>query len=239
MQGLFITGTDTGVGKTFVTCGIIRALRERGVRVGAYKPVCSGGEAVADGGFCWPDVEALSDALGPAVPSERICPQRFLAPLAPPAAAECEHRQVDDALLLSGIDAWRLDADLLIIEGVGGLLCPLTDSMTVADFAARLGVPLVVVAALRLGVINHTLLTLEVARSRGLTVAGVLLNETGPDDGSNSSSILEISERAGTAVLGVVPFEAKGRADATGRLRRPDILSRIDWSGLGTEFLHV
>lgn len=238
MQGLLITGTDTGVGKTSVACGIVRSLREAGVRVGAYKPVCSGAEVDADGTQRWPDVEALAAALGGDVPPERICPQQFAAPLAPTAAARLERRRIDETLLMSGIDAWRGDADLLVIEGVGGLLCPLTDAGTVADFAQRVGVPLIVVAALRLGVINHTLLTLEVARSRGLHVAGLILNEVGPDAGSNASSIAEISERAGTAVLGVVPFDGKGRTDASARLRLPEILSRIDWLGLSAEIPH-
>jgi dethiobiotin synthetase len=291
MQGLLITGTDTGVGKTFVACGIVAALRQQGIRVGAYKPVCSGGEARADGTIGWPDVEALAEALGPAAPSERICPQRFIAPLAPPSAAALERRSVDERQLFEGINAWRQHADLLIIEGVGGLLCPLSQNMTLADFGGRIGVPLVVVAALRLGVVNHTLLTLEVARHRGLTVAGVLLNEIGPDDGSNASSIAEISARGEVNVLGVLPSAADRRSrpeepmptrtpsprpsppnhaadrgeDRRGgegderdvglrasarksmrhaadesicRLRRPEILSRIDWSGLGAELSH-
>jgi dethiobiotin synthetase len=207
MHGLLITGTDTGVGKTFAACGIVRALREQGLRVGAYKPACSGGETRADGTLSWPDVDLLASALAADARSKQICPQRFAAPLAPPAAAALEQRRVDERLLTAGVEAWRGAADLLIIEGVGGLLCPLSEHLTVADFAERIGVPLVIVAALRLGVINHTLLTLEVARARGLPVAGVLLNQVGPDDGSNASSIAEITVRGGAKVLGVLPFD--------------------------------
>jgi dethiobiotin synthetase len=291
MQGLLITGTDTGVGKTFAACRIVRAARAQGVRVGAYKPVCSGSEVESDGRPRWPDIDALAAALAANVPSEQICPQRFAAPLAPPAAAALEQRQVDEAQLFGGVDAWRDAVDLLIIEGVGGLLCPLSENLTVADFARSVGAPLVVVAALRLGIINHTLLTLEVARKRGLHVAGVLLNETGPDDGSHASSIAEITARGGTTVLGVLPFEPSERAssrasavdvvpsprpsppndagasgevdcggegeecfaarsaptgepmpaaadEASGRLRRPGLLSRIDWLGLSAEIPH-
>src|SRR5689334_19570706 len=102
MRGLFITGTDTGVGKTHIACGILRDLREAGVRSGAYKPACSGVEFLADGRQSWSDIEALAIATGNEFPLERICPQRFAAPLAPPAAASAEGRHVDPELLVSG-----------------------------------------------------------------------------------------------------------------------------------------
>jgi len=223
MHGLFITGTDTGVGKTHIACQIVAASARAGIRVGAYKPACSGGEVDAAGRLDWPDVAALAAALPIEVPRGQICPQCFQVPLAPPSAAAAEERSVDAALLEQGVDRWRDDVDLLVVEGIGGLLCPLTETETVADLAGRLGYPLVIVAALRLGVINHTLLTIEVARQRGLPIAGVLLNETGPDDGSNASSIAEITARADVPVLGVVPF------DEQGRLRPCELILRIDW----------
>lgn len=228
MKGLFVTGTDTDVGKTHVACQIVRACRDAGIRVGAYKPVCSGAEVDAEGNRYWPDVAALSAALPADVPLDQICPQCFQVPLAPPSAAAAEERSIDTALLAGGIDRWRTQVDLLVVEGVGGLLCPLTENESIADLAGRLGYPLVVVAALRLGVINHTLLTIEVARQRQLAIAGILLNEVGPDDGSRASSVAEITARSEVPVLGVVPFQAGSR------LRPSEVIRRIEWNNLAT-----
>lgn len=228
MRGLFITGTDTGVGKTMVAATIIRTLRESGHRVGAYKPVCSGAEVGEDGAPVWTDIQALAAALGDDVPLEKICPQRFAAPLAPPAAAALEGRRVDEPGLSAGVDSWRASAEILVVEGVGGLLCPLSDASTVADFAGRLGFPLVIVAALRLGAINQTLLTIEVARGRKLPIAGVLLNQVDPDDGASESSISQITALSEVPILGVVP-----RLE-TAELRGPHVLRRIDWADLAS-----
>lgn len=177
MKTLLITGTDTGVGKTWVSCLLLHQLRNHGVRVGAYKPVCSGGTADSTGRLRWTDVEALVTACGEDVPEDRVCPQRFLAPLAPAIAAQREGRRVDEERLHSGLEEWRGLADVVIVEGAGGLLCPLSDSVTVADLAQRLAAPIVIVAANRLGVVNHTLLTLDVARHRSLDVRAVVLND--------------------------------------------------------------
>src|SRR5688500_1124642 len=114
MRGLFITGTDTGVGKTFVACGILRDLIAAGVRAGAYKRVCSGAETSVSGELRWPDVNALAAALEDRFPAERICPQCFVAPLAPPLAAGHEGRRVDPALIRAGHDWWRDQVDMLI-----------------------------------------------------------------------------------------------------------------------------
>ena len=116
MRGVFITGTDTGVGKTVVASALVRHLREDGLRVGAYKPVASGARDLR-----WDDVEALHAALGEMVPRDRICPQTFRAALAPPMAARQEGRAVDTSLLRSGAAWWREQPiDALIIEGAGG-----------------------------------------------------------------------------------------------------------------------
>lgn len=228
MRGLFITGTDTGVGKTYVAAAIVRACRAAGIRVGAYKPVCTGREADRSGNEIWPDVAALGAALDHACPAELICPQRFAAPLAPPSAARLETRSVDRQQLRDGITRWRDQAELLIVEGVGGLLCPLTDEETVADFAAETGFPLVIVAALKLGAINHTLLTVEVARQRGLPIAGLLLNELRPEDDSQASGIAEITARSPVPILGVLPFQKAVE------LRPGHVISTIDWWNLAT-----
>lgn len=224
-HGLFITGTDTGVGKTYVAAAIVRLLKRQGVRVGAYKPAVSGNEEDAQGPV-WRDVELLSSALDGVFPREAICPQRFRAPLAPPVAARCEGRQVDGALLRSGADWWRERVDLLVVEGAGGLLSPLTDTESVADVAGDLGFPLVVVARLGLGTINHTLLTLEAACYRGLPVAGIILNqatEPDPSDESTTTNRDELARRTDVPILAVLPFEpAKD-------LRQDAAFQRIDF----------
>jgi dethiobiotin synthetase len=176
VQTLFVTGTDTNVGKSWVASLILRQLRDDNVRIGAYKPVCSGAEIQDDGTRVWSDLIVLADALNWSGELDVICPQRFTDPVVPNVAAGLEGREVDNELLRTGLHRWEHIADYVVIEGAGGLLCPLSNDATVADLAADLQAPLLIVAANRLGVINHTLLTVEVARSRGLTVAAVVLN---------------------------------------------------------------
>ncbi|MEO2014270.1 MAG: dethiobiotin synthase [Fuerstiella sp.] len=176
MHTLFVTGTDTSVGKSWVASLILRQLRSDNVRIGAYKPVCSGAEIMDDGTPVWPDPVALANAINWTGEIDVVCPQRFTAPVVPNVAAGLEGREVSDSLLRTGLQRWKNIADYVVIEGAGGLLCPLSDRTSVADLAADLQTPLVIVAANRLGVINHTLLSVEVARSRGLKTAAVVLN---------------------------------------------------------------
>ena len=123
---------------------------------------------------------SLSEAVGGGFPEERICPQRFAAPLAPPEAARQENLTVDPVLLRTGIEWWEQRVEVLLVEGVGGLLCPLTDTETIVDLAVDLAWPLVIVARNSLGTINHTLLTIEAARNRDLQIAGLVLNRPDP-----------------------------------------------------------
>ena len=226
--GLFITGTDTGVGKTYVACAIIRILLEQVTRVGAYKPAVTGSRPGSSGPI-WDDVAHLQAALGCEVAPERICPQQFHAALAPPVAARQEGRVVDAALLRRGLEWWNNQADVMIVEGVGGLLSPLTETETVADVARDFGFPLIVVARLSLGTINHTLLTLEAARNRRLDVAGIVLNQTvaaDPDDRSTETNAQELRQRCD------VPILANLTQAASSDLLRHAPLSTIDWMKL-------
>ncbi|MEX1098081.1 MAG: dethiobiotin synthase [Planctomycetales bacterium] len=226
--GLFVTGTDTGVGKTYLTALVVRALREAGVRVGACKPACSGAATDAAGMTRWEDIAALSDALGGEFSDELICPQRFLAPLAPPVAARVEGKSVDARLLRDCVARWGERVDVLLVEGVGGLLCPLTERETVADLAADLGYPLVIVGRLGLGTINHTLLTVEAARARTLPIAGIVLSETAPPPrhgtapSAEETNPAEIAARTDVPVLGVVLYGGR-------ELRRQGAPVRMDW----------
>ena len=182
IPGLFITGTDTGVGKTEVACRIAGWLRRAGYRVGVYKPAASGC-TVCDGQMIAGDARLLWEAAGQPSDLGQVCPQQFLAPLAPPLAARAEGRQVDAALLRSGLDVWKRQSDIVLVEGAGGLMSPLSDEDYVADLAYDCGFPLIVVAPNMLGVINQTLQTLITAFTfrEGLAVAGIVLNDVGRD----------------------------------------------------------
>lgn len=179
--GVFIIGTDTEVGKTFQACRLARTLRERGGRVGVYKPVASGSLTPYNPSTANPttggsDAELLQAAAQSPEMLSRICPQSFAAPIAPPMSAQLEGRKVDERLLLEGAQWWLTRCDFLIVEGAGGALSPISESLLVLDLAQQLNLPIVLVAANRLGVVNHTLLTWEAIRSRQLELLGIVLN---------------------------------------------------------------
>jgi dethiobiotin synthetase len=211
MRGLFITGTDTGVGKTYVAALAAAALRAAGRAVGVYKPAASGCRMV-DGRLISDDALALWNAAGQPGTLEQVCPQLFAAPLAPHLAARAAGRTLDAALLRSGLDAWRGACDIVLVEGAGGLLSPLGDDEFVADLANDFGFPLLIVARNALGTINHTLQTLVTAgvHCRGLAVAGIVLNnpELRPDDPSVESNRAELARRARVPILAEVAHRA-------------------------------
>ncbi len=209
-RGLFITGTDTEIGKTYVTALIAKTLRAAGRNVGVYKPAASGcreesGRLVAD------DALAVWEAAGRPGALEEVCPQIFAAPMAPHLAARAEGRQLDADLLRRGLDVWLDRSEIVLVEGAGGLMTPVSDEEYVADLAYDLGFPLLVVTANRLGTINHTLQTLITAAAfrEGLDVAGIVLNHpTAPTgDASLGSNRQEIADRALVPVLAEVLWQ--------------------------------
>ncbi len=210
-RGLFITGTNTEIGKTYVAALIARALVSAGHRVGVYKPAASGCQRQGDT-LVSDDAVALWRAAGSPGTLAEVCPQMFAAPLAPHLAAAVEGRELDAALLRSGLDVWLDRSDIVLVEGAGGLMSPLGEEEFVADLAYDLGFPLVVVARNGLGVINHVLQTLITAATfrNGLNVAGVVLNETTPraDDPSIALNAREIRRRAVPPVLAEVAYQA-------------------------------
>jgi dethiobiotin synthetase len=209
--GLFITGNDTGVGKTYVAALVARALVAAGRRVGVYKPVASGCREEA-GSFVSDDAIALWEAAGRPGELGRVCPQRFAAPLAPHLAARSEGKWIDAPLLHSGLDYWRERSEIVIVEGVGGLMSPVGEEEFVADLAAEFGYPLVVVARNALGVINQTLQTLIVAATfrDGLPIAGIVLNRPADPGGDPSvdSNRDELARHAIPSVLAEVNWRA-------------------------------
>jgi dethiobiotin synthetase len=195
LRGLFITGTDTGVGKTVLAGAIVAALRAGGEQVTALKPVITGlDERQPDD---WPaDHELLARTSG-ASPGE-VALLGYGPAVSPHFAAELAGRPIDGGALVTAIRAAVPDRNLAVVEGVGGLLVPLSDSFSVRDLAIELELPLVVAARSGLGTINHTLLTLEVARAAGLTVAGVVLTpwRSEPDqiERSNRDTLARLGE---------------------------------------------
>jgi dethiobiotin synthetase len=226
MQGLFVTGTDTGVGKTVVTAAVARLLCRAGRVCRVRKPVATGA-TLGDGRLVSDDTRCLAEAVGELDRFDEITPWVFAAPVAPPVAA----RQVGVRLSLEAIAAAvrrrQPEHGRVLVEGVGGLLCPLTENETVADLAVELGLPLVVVARRSLGTLNHTLLTVEAARRRGLVIAGVIVNETTRPAGlAEATNIAELARRIDVPILAVVPYQEATVVDVS------PALAGVDWWAL-------
>ena len=166
----FITGTDTGVGKTFVTALLLRGLRAKGVDAVGYKPICCGSRD---------DAEILRSASGNVLTLNEVNPVWLRTPAAPYVAALIENRLIDLALIREVYGILRARHQAVLVEGVGGWLVPILHDYSVADFARDLALPVIVVVANRLGALNHSALTLESVRSHGATCAGLILNECG------------------------------------------------------------
>ena len=174
-KGVFITGTDTGVGKTFFACKLAALLRVSGYRVGVMKPAESGC-AEREGKLYPEDATLLKKASASQDPLDKICPYQFREPLAPNVAAQREGITLDIDRLIDVYNEISSTHDITLVEGAGGLMVPLLPSYTYADFARVLKLPVLVIAANRLGMINHLVLTLEHARCKGLSVLGYVLN---------------------------------------------------------------
>ncbi len=208
IPGLFITGTDTEIGKTVVAGAIADWFRRCHLRVGVCKPFATGCERRREG-LVSADAEFLAYCADAQFPLDLICPQRWSEPLAPAVAAERAGAAVDWESARRSLRLMSAESDVMVVEGIGGLMTPLDDRQTVRDLVGWLGLPVVVVARAGLGTINHTLLTLEALRATGVTVAGVVVNRY-PADGASIAE--ETNPRAierwgKTQVLCVVPEE--------------------------------
>lgn len=207
-RGLFVTATDTGVGKTEVACGLVRGHRARGLDVAAMKPAQSGSEPGVPS-----DADRLRAAAGGVDPPELVCPYSFAPPLAPGVAARLSGETISLARILEAARALAARHAALVVEGAGGLLVPLTERETFADLAVALALPVLVVARAGLGTVNHTALTCEALRARGLSVHGVVLDRAGPGrDASEPHNAAEIERLTGARVLASLPFEPDAAA---------------------------
>ncbi len=201
MRGLFVTGTDTGVGKTYVTCALARGLRAAGVDVGVMKPIETGVPPTGP-----EDARALQRASGVEDPLELICPVRFSLPASPEAAAQAEGRSVSRADLRKAFEFLARRHEFMLVEGAGGLLVPLDPHHDMADLVRELDLPLLVVARGRLGTVNHTRLTLEVAETRGLEVFGVVISHASADETEGERRNLEgLRSRLGARLVLELP----------------------------------
>lgn len=208
-QALFVTGTDTGCGKTVVTAALARALCRRGVDVGICKPFASGVSVEAPGPDS--DIGFLLRAVGREEPLDEVCPVRLTLPLAPANAAPLENRSVDVTLAVARTQSLCQRHEITLIEGIGGVAVPLVDDFLVSDFIRALDVPVLVVARSALGTINHTILTLEHLRAKGLHTMGVIFNRTmgGPLSLAEEVGPPLAARLSGVKSYGVVPFVGK------------------------------
>ena len=204
-KGIFITGTDTAVGKTLIAGAMAGVWAKSGKRIGVMKPVESGCVR-SDNGLQPQDALFLKEMSSSTDDLDLISPYRFEQPLAPRRAAELEGIEIDLKKIERIYRQLEYTHDLMLVEGAGGLLAPVYKTFTVADLIKLLDIPLVVVAKNSLGTINHTLLTVEYARSNGLTVLGIIINNliSSPDSSSETNPQI-IKELSGFPLLGVVP----------------------------------
>jgi dethiobiotin synthetase len=209
-KGLFITGTDTGVGKTLVACGIVRLLKSWSVKVGVMKPVATGSRN---------DVTRLAKAAEIEEPVELINPQFFHAPLAPTVAAPLENREIDVDPIYRAYWHLQKHCDFLVVEGIGGVKVPLGESTYVVDLIQALRLPALVVGRAGLGTINHTLLTLDALEREKVPVFGVLLNGARGRDPAEKTNLEVLQEHTTAQVLGMIQFQARFRKD-------PDAVAR-------------
>ncbi|MBB5393271.1 MULTISPECIES: dethiobiotin synthase [unclassified Herbaspirillum] len=223
--GFFITGTDTGVGKTLVSAALIRLFAQRGIRVAGMKPVASG--AYRDGD-AWrnEDVEMLRAQANVDLPAAIINPYQLKEATAPHIAAQAEGIPIELAHIERCYREIRRAADMVIVEGAGGFVVPLNDNANSDDLAARLGLPVILVVGIRLGCINHALLTQRAIAGRGLRLAGWVANVIDPQEPRSGAMVASLRQRIDTPMLGRLPWRDGMDAAMAAGLLDPAILAQ-------------
>lgn len=222
---VLITGTDTGVGKTYVTCLLGRRLREAGIGVRPLKPVESGCLPGPDGRPHPADAAALRDAVAPAVPLSAICLHALAAPLSPHLAAEVEGRHVYPERVRRFVSEAASSPDVVLVEGAGGIAVEIAAGYSFADLARDLTLPAVIVAGNRLGVLNHLKLALRYLESENIPLGGVILSDPTPDPfPAREPNEGEVRRIAGDRWLGRLPFGAADLPDGIFRRFREFVL---------------
>jgi len=219
-QGYFVTGTDTGVGKTLIACALLRAFARTGKSVVGMKPVAAGRE-----GGRWADAEALARASTVSAGTRVVNPYAFEPAIAPHIAAELAGLEIGLEPIARAYDELSGLADVVVVEGVGGFLVPLNATQTGADLAVRLGLPVVLVVGMRLGCLNHALLTRRQIEASGLRCAGWVANCILPDMPHLDGNIRALEQRLDCPLLGVLPFRQDlGAAQAASLLSLEPLL---------------
>lgn len=203
-KGFFIAGTDTGVGKTRVSCALLHAFAASGKKVVGMKPVAAGCENGQ-----WMDVELLVAASNVTAPREQINPYALMQPLSPHIAAAQESIQIDLKVIRQAYIELNNHAEIIIVEGVGGFLVPLNDREDGADLAKTLDLPVILVVGMRLGCLNHALLTAKVIQTAGLHLSGWVANCIDPKMMALEENIHTLKQRLDCPLLGVLPFDEK------------------------------
>jgi dethiobiotin synthetase len=207
----FVAGTDTEIGKTFVSSALLHGFARAGLRAAAMKPIASGA-IERDGILHNDDADQLDAAANVALPNEIRTPFMMREPIAPHIAAQREGISLDIARIVEAHRFAVTQADVVVVEGVGGFRVPLTGTLDTADLAVALNLPVVLVVGMRLGCISHALLTAEAITSRGLTLAGWVANRVDPDMLYPEENIASLKQRIDAPLLGVIPHLAPNDA---------------------------
>ena len=219
--GCFVTGTDTGVGKTVASAALVRALRDRGVSVAPMKPIAAGAE-LRDGEWINEDTALLIEAAGLGrEDAHDVTPLLLRAAIAPHIAAAREGREITLEPVLHAYQRLRRRAPFVVVEGVGGFEVPLGPALDTVDLARALALPMVLVVGMRLGCLNHALLTAQAVRASGLRLAGWIANTIDPDMTALDENVRALDERLHAPRLGWLPHAAN--ASATELARHLDV----------------
>lgn len=226
MNGVFVTGTDTGVGKTLVACAWIHAARQAGHAVAAMKPIAAGAVA-RDGVLVNEDTEAMLRALDwPADRAPSVTPIVMREAIAPHIAARLEGRRIDLGPVRDAYARLAADGGYMVVEGVGGFRVPLDDERDASELARMFGLPVVMVVGMRLGCLNHALLTAEAIRATGLALAGWIANCVDPQMRYRADSIETLERRLGAPRVGTIPFMGITDAREAARWLRIEAIAR-------------
>lgn len=227
MRGVLITGTDTGVGKTVVGCGLAAALTAQGKTVGVLKPAETG--CSLRNSVLYPeDAARLAAFARVSLPLDQVCPYRFAPPVAPSVAAELSGMTIEPRRIISIFEQIAERCDFTIVEGAGGLLVPLTGRYSFADLARDLRLPLLVVVGSKLGALNHTLLTLHCAQTLSLPLMGYVLNHPTPNsDIATQTNARTLAHLTDVRCLGVIPFLSLSSDVESDRILLRDCFSSV------------
>ncbi len=222
-NGYFVTGTDTEIGKTYVSCALLHAFSNHGKRVSAMKPVASGCHN-SEQGLRNDDALQLIASCKHSLPYEIINPYAFEPAIAPHIAAQQADTSIDFSHLKQCFNRIAEQADITIVEGAGGWLVPLDNQQSIADLAATLALPVILVVGIKLGCINHALLTAAAIREKGVTLAGWVANRADPDCACIEENIQSITQRINAPCLGDLPFSPQMEAQERSRYLKIDTL---------------